>query len=425
MASILLGSIADDFTGATDLANNLVRAGMRVVQTVGVPDGALDESVDAVVVSLKSRTIAPQEAVRQSREALNWLKAQQARQIYFKYCSTFDSTDQGNIGPVTDALMQALDCDFTVAVPAFPDAGRTVFQGHLFVGQALLNESGMQDHPLTPMNDPNLVRVLQRQTRQAVGLVSYRDVNDSAQAIQSRFAQLRKQGVRIAITDVVHNQDLLRLGQACQTLPLVTGGSGLALGLPANFGIEPNHQSAQLPPAQGLKAVVSGSCSRATQAQVQHFIEHGGQALALDPIRVHGDARVLDTITAQAVDAAKRGVVLVYSTTTPQQLSDVQQQLGVQQAGALMEQSLAQVACALVKAGVGQLIVAGGETSGAVVQALQISQLRIGAQIDAGVPWCFGHARGLGSAQPLHVSLKSGNFGGVDFFTRAFEVLSA
>lgn len=423
MTSICLGCIADDFTGATDLANNLVRAGMRVVQTVGVPQAPLAESADAVVVSLKSRTIAPNQAVEQSLEALAWLRDLGATQIYFKYCSTFDSTEQGNIGPVADALMQALGTDFTIATPAFPDAGRTVYQGYLFVGDVLLNESGMQDHPLTPMRDPNLVRVLKPQTQHAVGLVNYRATTHSAQAVSEQFHTLRDRGVGIAIVDAVGNDDLLRIGQAAAELKLVTGGSGLAIGLPANFGIEPNAQAAKLPTPGGKRAIVSGSCSRATQGQVAHFIERGGRAIALDPVALSQDPSKLEQYREEAVAALDSGPVLVYSTTTPEQLAQVQSALGVMQAGEMVEQWIASIACSLVQAGVGQLIVAGGETSGAVVQALGVEQLRIGAQIDPGVPWCHGIARMQHAALPLHISLKSGNFGGPDFFSKAFEVL--
>ncbi|MEO5607581.1 MAG: 3-oxo-tetronate kinase, partial [Polaromonas sp.] len=258
-SAIVLGCIADDFTGASDLANNLVRAGMRVVQTIGVPTGPLDADVDAVVVALKSRTVPAAEAVTQSLQALTWLQAQGAQQIYFKYCSTFDSTPQGNIGQVTEALMDALQTDFTVATPAFPDNQRTVFKGYLFAGDVLLNESGMQNHPLTPMNDANLVRVLQSQTKRRVGLIDYSVVVRGEAAVRERIAQLRADGVGIAIVDAVSNDDVLRLGPALKGMPLVTAGSGVAIGLPQNFGIAPSLQASRLPPARGLQAVVSGS----------------------------------------------------------------------------------------------------------------------------------------------------------------------
>jgi uncharacterized protein YgbK (DUF1537 family) len=414
---LLLGCIADDFTGATDLANNLVRAGMRVVQTIGVPAEPLDAEVDAVVVALKSRTIAPQDAIAQSLDALHWLQAQGAQQIYFKYCSTFDSTPQGNIGPVTEALMDALGCDFTIATPAFPDNGRTVFKGHLFVGDVLLSDSGMRDHPLTPMRDANLVRVLQAQCRRRVGLIDHRAVSAGADAVRARIAALRAQGIGIAVVDAVDNADLLRLAPALADLPLVTAGSGVAIGLPGNFGLQPSAQASALPPASGLRAIVSGSCSQATQRQVAHFRAAGRPALVLDPLRLARErAAAVAEVLAQAQALLPAGPVLVYSTAEPDAVAAVQSTLGVQAAGALVEQALAEVALGLVRLGVRQLVVAGGETSGAVVQALGVRQLRIGAQIDPGVPWC--HA--VGGAVPLHLALKSGNFGGDDFFSLAF-----
>ena len=413
MKKILLGCIADDFTGATDLANNLVRSGMRVVQTIGVPATPLDAEVDAVVVSLKSRTIAPGEAAAQSVKALEWLQAQGAQQIYFKYCSTFDSTAQGNIGPVTDALMAAMGVDFTIATPAFPDAGRTVFKGYLFVGDMLLHESGMQDHPLTPMTDPNLVRVLQAQTKHKVGLIDYKVIGQGAQAIGERMTSLREQGVGIAIVDAVSNADLVVLGAALKNMPLVTAGSGVAIGLPGNFGISPNPESAALPKATGLKAIVSGSCSRATNLQVADVIARGLPAFVLDPLSLlSGEAAVLDALK-WAESRLAAGPVLIYSTAAPEALKRIQDQLGVQQAGELVEQALASIAKGLVALGVRQLVVAGGETSGAVVQALGMHQLQIGAQIDPGVPWC--------AANGMHITLKSGNFGTPDFFTKAFD----
>ena len=421
MNKLLLGCIADDFTGATDLANNLVRAGMRVVQTIGVPTAPLDTSAHAVVVSLKSRTLPAAEAVAQSLEALKWLQSQGARQIYFKYCSTFDSTPEGNIGPVTEALMEALNCGFTIATPAFPDMGRKVFKGYLFVGDVLLHESGMQHHPLTPMTDPNLVRVLQAQTRRKVGLVDHTTVAQGEVAIRARFAALKADGVGVAIVDAVGNADLLRLGPALADMPLVTAGSGVAIALPANAGLSPNRDAALLPAASGLQAVLSGSCSRATNAQVAAFIASGRPALALDPLRLADDE---DATVAAAVDWAvpqlQDGPVLVYSTAEPEALKEVQARLGVHEAGAMVERALGRIAQALVAHGVRQLVVAGGETSGAVVQALGITQLRIGAQIDPGVPWCSAFV----GETPLHVTLKSGNFGAEDFFTRAFAELA-
>ena len=414
-----LGCIADDFTGATDLANNLVRAGMRVVQTIGVPNGALDVEVDAVVVALKSRTIAPAEAVAQSLDALRWLQDQGASQIYFKYCSTFDSTPQGNIGPVTEALMAALGTDFTIATPAFPDNGRTVFKGYLFAGDVLLSESGMQNHPLTPMTDPNLMRVMQAQCRGKVGLIDYRSVVQGPEAVRARIAELKSQDVRIAIVDAVSNEDLLRLGPALKDLPLLTAGSGVAIGLPANFGLAPTPQAGALPPATGLRAVLSGSCSVATHQQVRHFIACGHPALALDPLRIAAGEDMAAQALAWAEPRMQEGPVLVYSTAEPSAVKAIQDRLGVEQAGAMVERTIATIARGLVERGVRELVVAGGETSGACVQALDITQMQIGPQIDPGVPWCHAQTP-LG---PLHITLKSGNFGSQDFFTKSFAQL--
>jgi uncharacterized protein YgbK (DUF1537 family) len=418
MSGLLLGGIADDFTGATDLANNLVRAGMRVVQANGVPRHAPPPDAQAVVVALKSRTIAPQEAVAQSLEALAWLRAAGARQIYFKYCSTFDSTPAGNIGPVTDALMDALDCDFTVATPAFPDNGRTVFKGHLFVGDVLLADSGMRDHPLTPMTDSNLVRVLQRQTRRQVGLIDHGVVRQGSAAVSGRIERLRAEGVGIAIVDGVSTDDLDRLGPAVAALPLVTAGSGLALALPRNFGLEASAEASRLPPPRGARAGVSGRCSQATNRQVARFLAAGRPAFAIDPLRIAAGDDLVAQALGWAAGQASGGPILFYSTAPADAVRSVQGTLGVEAAGAAVEATLARIARGLVDAGVGQLVVAGGETSGACVQALGIEQLRIGPQIDPGVPWC--HAPDHGG---LHIALKSGNFGGDDFFTRSFDAL--
>ena len=425
MKKPLLGCIADDFTGATDLANNLVRAGMRVVQTIGVPEGSLSDEVDAIVVALKTRTLPAADAVAQSLAALTWLQAQGVQQIYFKYCSTFDSTAEGNIGPVTDALMNALKTDFTIACPAFPENGRTVFKGYLFVGDELLHESGMRNHPLTPMNDSNLVRVLQAQTSRRVGLIDYRTVSRGAKAIEARIETLRAEGVSMAIVDATSNADLMHMGEAFRGMPLVTAGSGVALGLPQNFAGftgAPQEQAAKLPPARGLRAIVSGSCSTATNAQVADFIARGGAAFAVDPLRLAEGVDVASQALRWAEALLKAGPVLVYATATPEAVRAVQAQLGVQRAGEMVEHTLAAVARGLVERGVAQLVVAGGETSGACVQALDIAMLRIGPQIAPGVPWCHApspHAEG----GAVHIALKSGNFGAVDFFTHAFSLI--
>ncbi|MFE7274759.1 3-oxo-tetronate kinase [Streptomyces sp. NPDC057623] len=419
---IRLGCVADDFTGATDLANNLVRAGMRVVQLIDVPPPGSEQAVDAdaVVIALKSRTVPASDAVEASLRALAWLRSVGAEQIYFKYCSTFDSTPAGNIGPVTEALMDALGTDFTVATPAFPDNGRTVFKGHLFVGDVLLSDSGMRHHPLTPMTDSNLVSVLGAQTTRAVGLVDHTVVADGPEAIKGRIEGLREDGLGIAIVDAVSTDDLVRLGAAVKGLPLVTAGSGLAIGLPANWGFKPSPAAAQLPPSGGHQAIVSGSVSVATNRQVLQYLRGGRPAFSVDPLRVAAGEDVVGQALAFAEAHLDDGPVLVYSTESADTVRTVQGRLGAAEAGELVERTLARVAQGLVERGVRRLVVAGGETSGAVVQALGITGLRIGPQIDPGVPWC---AAVLPGGDTLHITLKSGNFGGPDFFASSLALL--
>lgn len=418
---MLLGCIADDVTGASDLASTLVREGMRTVQVLGVPasDWTPPEA-DAVVVALKSRTAPVAEAVRQSLEALEWLRGAGARQIFFKYCSTFDSTDAGNIGPVAEALLEALGGEQTVYCPAFPTNGRSIYQGHLFVGDRLLSESGMENHPLTPMTDADLVRFLGRQTTHPVGLVPYASVSQGADAIRTALDELRAEGKRHAIVDALDDAHLRAIGKAVADLSLVTGGSGVALGLPENFrrsGLLQAEVSDALPEIAGAAAVLSGSCSRATNAQVAHFSDKR-PALRLDPLALARGEQSVESILDWARPKLGAEPILIYATAEPDAVAAVQSELGREAAGALVEDTLAGVAKGLVAAGLRRLVVAGGETSGAVVAALGIAALRIGPEIDPGVPWTAT----LGEP-PLLLALKSGNFGTVDFFEKAFQKL--
>ena len=420
--SALLGCIADDFTGATDLASMLVARGMRTVQTIGVPREPLSDDVDAIVVALKSRTIPARDAVSQSLAALAYLEGKGCRQFYFKYCSTFDSTPLGNIGPVADALLDALGADFTIACPAFPANGRTVYKANLFVGDVPLAESGMRDHPLTPMTDSNLVRVLQAQTPRKVGACDDRVVARGADAIAARFAALRDDGFAYAIVDAIENAHLLALGEACASLPLVTGGSGAAMGVPENFRrtglLAPGVEARALPATTGHRAVVSGSCSIATNEQVALMKEHH-PAFRVDPIALADGRDVVADALSWARERVAREPVLIYATASPDEVKAAQKRVGVERAGALVEGALAEIARGLIDVGVGRLIVAGGETSGAVVKALGIDALRIGPEIDPGVPWCTT----IGAGRPLALALKSGNFGRADFFLSAWNRL--
>jgi 3-dehydrotetronate 4-kinase len=420
--NVLLGAIADDFTGATDLCNTLVRRGMRAVQLIDVPAPTMViPDAEAIVVALKSRTVPAEEAIDKSLAALAWLRNTGARQILFKYCSTFDSTDAGNIGPVAEALMGALGTDFTLFCPAFPEAARTIYRGYLFVGDGLLSESGMRNHPLTPMRDPNLVRVLQRQSRGKVGLVPVAAVSRGADAIRKAFAALRQAGFRHAIVDAIEDHDLEVIGEAAADFPLITGGSGIALGLPENFrhqGLLGEGTADALPPVAGAAAVLSGSCSEATRAQVAYMGERA-PLFRIDPIAAGTGRDITEEALAWATPHLGERPVLISATAPPDEVSAIQEALGRERAGVLVEGILAGIARGLVERGVGRLIVAGGETAGAVVQALGVTGLRIGRQIDPGVPWTMS----LGEPA-LALALKSGNFGAPDFFLRAFSVLN-
>ncbi len=423
---MLLGCIADDFTGATDLAAMLVAGGMRTVQLIGVPGaGDAPPDADAVVVALKSRTAPVRDAVRDSLAALAWLQQAGCRQIFFKYCSTFDSTDEGNIGPVADALLVALGGGLALVCPAFPANGRSVYQGHLFVGSALLNESGMENHPLTPMRDANLVRVMSRQTEGTVGLIPLVTVAQGAAAIRRAMSQFKEQGRRYAVIDAVMNDDLLAIGEAADGHALVTGGSGVAMGLPDNFrraGLLADGDSASLPEVGGYAAALAGSCSRATLFQIARARETM-PTLELDALATP-DAGAL---AAQALEWADGRLgaspVLIAASAPPDKVAALQARLGREAAGALIEQAMAGIAEGLVARGVRRLVIAGGETSGAIVQKLGVRSLRIGTEIDPGVPWT--HAEGVmaeGVAAPMRLALKSGNFGATDFFAKAFVV---
>lgn len=420
---MLLGCIADDLTGATDLALMLVRGGMRTVQVVGVPRGPTQlPEADAIVVALKSRTIPSQEAVAESLASAEALLSAGAKQLFFKYCSTFDSTDQGNIGPVTDALMERLGCSFTLACPAFPGNQRTVFQGHLFVGRQLLSDSPLKDHPLTPMHDSNLVSVLGRQTKRRVGLVPFEIVAAGPEAIAGAFGAAGDEGMEIAIVDAVSDEQLYAIGEAAAELSLITGGSGVAIGLPENFRRQ--GLLGEGDPLQGFvvpggpAAILAGSCSAATRTQVAEAQAAGIPAYRIDPLQLAGG----DITPAAILDWARQQngsrPVMIYSTSEPETIRQVQVSLGREAAGVLVEKTLAEVARGLVAQGVRRLIVAGGETSGAVVQGLDVQALQIGPEIDPGVPWTCSRGE-----TPLALALKSGNFGAPDFFVKAWDLL--
>ena len=419
---MLIGAVADDITGASDLCLMLANSGLHTVQVMGVPaPGTPLPKADAVVIALKSRTIPAQQAVAMSVAAAQRLMDAGAAQILFKYCSTFDSTDAGNIGPVTEALLALTGADITIACPAFPANGRTVYMGHLFVGAQLLSESPMKDHPLTPMKDANLVRVLSRQTDLPVGLVTAQTVAQGAGAVQRAMSVAVTQGQRILVVDATTDDDLMTLGAACKGIPLVTGGSGIALGLAANFrpgGGAAYAGAAKMAAPAGRAVVLAGSCSMATLGQIDAAKAAGMPTYAIDV------AGLLDrsVTAAQIADwvIAQTGALppVVYSSTDAGSLAQTQLALGREASGALVERTLAEVARRLQSAGFARFIIAGGETSGAVLEALDVHMLEIGPQIAPGVPW----TRSIGGAD-LALALKSGNFGGPNFFITAWDLL--
>jgi uncharacterized protein YgbK (DUF1537 family) len=414
--AVALGAVADDFTGATDLAGMLAGAGMRTLLVLGVPaDAAVVPDGDAVVVALKSRTIAPEDAVAQSLSAWRWLKQSGAQQAYFKYCSTFDSTEHGNIGPVAEALWRETGGGPVVFVPSLPENGRTVYRGRLFVFDQLLSESSMAAHPLTPMRDSNLVRVLGRQTSVGVGLITLDKVEAGPQAIRAAALASAENNKPFVIVDAISSSDLHAVGSACSGFSLVTGGSGLARGIAANFqnGSAGDRGSSSLPAIGGPVLCISGSCSAATNAQVARF-ESRFPVRHVDPRELAGGDGAISSIVEWAGEHLARGPCLVATTAPPESVTSAQQDLGRERAASLVENALAEVATRLRAQGVRRFVVAGGETSGAVAQALGVSRLAVGSQIAPGVPWCAS----LGD-EPVALALKSGNFGAESFFEDA------
>lgn len=420
---MLLGAIADDLTGATDLSLMLARNGMQTLQYVGLPESNADfGDADAVVVALKTRTVPPAEAVARSVDAARVLLANGAEQLLFKYCSTFDSTDQGNIGPVAEALLEVTGAPIAIACPAFPATARSIYQGHLFVGTALLSESSMKDHPLTPMRDANLVRVLQRQSKGSVGLLPWQVVAQGPEAVREALASAQSAGHKLMIADAIRDEDLRILGEALAGARLITGGSGIGMGLPDNFRREGRIHSRSLPsrmtaPA-GRCVVLAGSCSAATREQVTRAIEAGFPSLKIVPLEVAAGKQTALQIGRWVMANSTGWPAVVYSSDDPEAVRLVQEKLGRERAGTLVERLLADVSVILKDAGFSRFIVAGGETSGAVVEALGARGLQIGPEIAPGVPW----TRSVGGAD-LVLALKSGNFGAPSFFLDALDLL--
>ena len=417
---LILGAVADDYTGASDLANTLSRNGLSTIQTIGVPAAGFEAGeVDAIVVALKIRSVEAPSAVAAATAGYDWLMSRGARHVVYKICSTFDSTDSGNIGPVGEAFRARAGAGCVMVTPAFPETGRTVYLGHLFVGDVPLNESPLKDHPLNPMRDSNLVRVLKRQSKAPVGLVALPTVAEGGAAIMRRLAELDEQGIGAAIVDAVFERDLETIGEAAAQGPVSVGASGLGLGLARAFARGRGAgASAALEPVGGLAAILAGSCSRATLDQVA-AAEGGVPTLRLSPQRLIEDTSEAECAVAWAKDRLAAGTVLIASSAEPGDVAALQARFGREASGHAIEAALAEIAAGLVGIGVRRLIVAGGETAGAAVDRLGVRAFRLGPEIAPGVPLMRTIGRDDGEMQ---VALKSGNFGGRDFFARALAM---
>ncbi|MGZ2487819.1 uncharacterized protein YgbK (DUF1537 family) [Rhizobium pisi] len=420
----VLGCIADDFTGATDLAALLARSGLPVSLRIGVPSEE-DSAADAAafeVIALKCRTAPVADAIEEARRAFAWLKRTGAARFFWKYCSTFDSTDEGNIGPIAEMLMAELGAKQTIYCPAFPENGRSIFMGHLFVGEDLLSESPMKDHPLTPMRDSSLVRLLAPQVRGKVGLANRHVVARGAQALKGRLQALAEDGVSHVIVDAVCDADLGEIAAATADFPLITGASSVAGQLPRLYVeramVSPPAARQSILPPQGGQIVLSGSCSAMTRRQVAHYGSRSA-SLRLDPLALaaEGAGAAEAWLGQQSPDAAK----LIFATAEPDDVRRAQERLGLERASELVEQALADLARAAFRRGIRRFVVAGGETSGAVTKALGVTRLEIGPEIAPGVPWTFAEVEG----ERIALALKSGNFGRETFFTDALDLLEA
>lgn len=420
--STVFGCIADDFTGATDLAGLMSRSGVAVRLRLGVPSDPPEETDAFEVIALKCRTSPVDEAIAECRAALAWLKAAGAEHFFWKYCSTFDSTPEGNIGPVAEALMQDLGADQTIYCPAFPENGRSIYMGNLFVGQQPLAESPMKDHPLTPMTDSNLMRLLAPQVTKPVGLAAQRVVAQGAEMLRSELTALRAENTAHVVVDAVADADLETIARACWDMPLMTGGSAVAMPLPKIYveqGLLPaDAPKVSAPDLPAETIIVSGSCSQMTRAQVADYAAKA-PSLKLDPIDLAANG--VGAALAWLADQDLTKAPLIYASAEPEQVRAAQQELGTARAGAVVEDALAQLVVVARTQGARRIVAAGGETSGAVAKALGISDLAIGAEIAPGVPWCYAASAG----HEIAIALKSGNFGSETFFTDALNALEA
>jgi len=423
---MILGIIGDDFTGSSDIANNLKKSGMQVSMYAGVPnlspDDAKKQPTEAAVIALKTRTVPIEEAIKESLKALNWLKESGCKQFIFKYCSTFDSTKDGNIGPVTDAIMEELGADFTIACPSFPDAGRTVYYGHMFVNGKPLNESGMEDHPLTPMTDHNLVRWLNYQTKKEVGLIDFETISQGSDKIKQKIISLKKDDIKYAIVDTTNNKEFDAICEGIKDLLFLTGGSGIALGLPKiykNKGLL-SENNFDLPQNNSNSVILSGSCSRATLEQINIY-KVNNPSFYISPDEVMNNIKLVEEVYIWIKENESLSP-LIYSSSDSNNVSAKQKQFGQEILANKIEGFFEKISHKLVNDSFGKFISAGGETSGAIIKGLGVEELKIGKEISPGVPALW--SPNSNGNKPISVTLKSGNFGQSDFFSRALIALT-
>ena len=423
---MILGIIGDDFTGSSDIANNLKKSGMQVSMYAGVPnlspDDAKKQPTEAAVIALKTRTVPIEEAIKESLKALNWLKESGCKQFIFKYCSTFDSTKDGNIGPVTDAIMEELGADFTIACPSFPDAGRTVYYGHMFVNGKPLNESGMEDHPLTPMTDHNLVRWLNYQTKKEVGLIDFETISQGSDKIKQKIISLKKDDIKYAIVDTTNNKEFDAICEGIKDLPFLTGGSGIALGLPKiykNKGLL-SENNFDLPQNNSNSVILSGSCSRATLEQINIY-KVNNPSFYISPDEVMNNIKLVEEVYIWIKENESLSP-LIYSSSDSNNVSAKQKQFGQEILANKIEGFFEKISHKLVNDSFGKFISAGGETSGAIIKGLGVEELKIGKEISPGIPALW--SPNSNGNKPISVTLKSGNFGQSDFFSRALIALT-
>lgn len=419
---MILGVIADDMTGASDVALTLSKGGLRVMQVMEQADDyAPYQSSDVIVAALKTRTAPVADAIEQSLAACEKLMAVGARQILLKICSTFDSTPEGNIGPVADALKRRLRAPATIVCPAFPENGRTVYQGYLFVGHQLLHESPMKDHPLTPMRDSSLARLLGAQSRERVEQIHLNTVNAGADSVEAALAAAESSGVGYLVADAVSESDLITLADANKLRPLLVGGSGIALGLPSLYRriglVFAGHSSRQRVLSKGRAAIIAGSCSLATRKQIAEAISAGMPAKRLNPAAL-ADSANFDAACEWAAAQNPNMPVLIYTSDDPEKIEQVRRNMGPESA-TVIENALGEIARLLIAQGFDKLIVAGGETSGAVVRSISLRALEVGPEIAPGVPWMYS-----ADHPKVAIALKSGNFGGDRFFLSAWDKIA-